>query len=122
MGMRIVWGLHDREQGGMLLALFEAENLLTQYRDNVLMRPWYDAITAPLGDFIPTGDDEADAQAHSLYLEQKEAIDNLLNIGYDRWRIDELNSSESRWYTKRYELWNSVPPNRDRLVIQFQAS
>ena len=117
--MRIVWGLHDRETN-QLVCLFENEPLLVQYRDYALLRPWYDEMTAVPGDFIPTGDDY-DENFKKLYDDVVAHREHLLDIGYERWRIDEVNSESPRFYAVKYELWNSVPPNRERLVIQFQA-
>jgi hypothetical protein len=121
MGMRIVWGLYDRDAiGDKLVALFENEPLLTQYRDYQLMRPYYDELVAHPGDYLPTGD-MYEEEFKKLYDEAVAQRERLLDIGYERWFIDELNSPEPRYYTKKHELWNSVPPNRNRLIIHFDA-
>lgn len=116
--MRIVWGLYDREQSNFLV-LFENQPLAEGYREQ-LLRPWYDALVATPDDFIPTGD-LYEEELKTLYDAAIAERERLLDIGYERWRIDELNSAEPRFYLRKHELWNSVPPNRERLVIQFQA-
>jgi hypothetical protein len=85
------------------------------------MRPWYDDLTAVPDAFVPTGNEQLDVIFQAQYNEAIAERDNLLNIGYDRWRIDELNSPNTRYVAEKYELWNSVPPNRERLVIHFDA-
>src|SRR6476660_848711 len=111
MAMRIVWALLDSERvGDQLVALFEAENLLDQYRDYCL-RKWYDELTAPgLYDTLP-GEDE-DPNADRL---------GLLNYGFDAWRNDQTYATNPRFRTQKYELWNSVPPNVERLVVHFDT-
>jgi hypothetical protein len=115
MGMRIVWGLWDNENNNTLVALFEAENLLDNYRDMIL-REAYDNATQPLPeDFIGT------PEAKQIYDAQVAERNHLLDLGYDRWRIDEINSKYPRFRKGRHELWNSVPPNVERLVIHFDT-
>lgn len=119
--MRIVWGLYDSETE-TLECLFEAENLLTNYRDDVLLKRWYDNMTKPVvrPEFYGVGeetlkflDDEADALRESL-----------LDVGYDRWRNDQIHPPTGalpRYITQKYELWNSVPPNPERLIVHFDT-
>ena len=114
--MRIVWGLYDNEQD-YLVCIFEAENLLVGYRDQ-LLRDWYDLVTKeiPERDYLP-GEELirfTDDQARN---ERK----YLLDLGYDRWRADQINMAYPRYQTKKYELWNSVPPNPERLVMHFDT-
>lgn len=111
--MRIVWGLYDTNFES-LVALFEAENLLVNYRDYCL-KQWYDEQTRPLpGDVLPGDNLEV--------LEDYEANrQRLLGLGYDRWRADQINDAYPRYVTKKYELWNSVPPNVERLVMHFDT-
>lgn len=113
MGMRIVWGLHDTnfEQ---LVALFEAENLLVNYRDYCL-KQWYDAQTKPLSEDLLPGED---LETREYYEANRQ---ELLDLGYDRWRADQINDRYPRFVTKKYELWNSVPPNVERLVMHFDT-
>ena len=114
MGMRIVWGLYDNERS-TLIALFEAENLLVNYREQ-LLRQAYDLATLPLAkDFVGT------ESAKIVYDAQVAEREQLLDIGYERWRNGEVNSDYPRFQTMRYELWNSVPPNPERLVIHFDT-
>ncbi len=114
--MRIVWGLYDNEQD-YLVCLFEAENLLVGYRDQ-LLRDWYDDVTRPIPDrdYLP-GDELA------KYTDEQNRAEGLflLEMGYDRWRADEINKPVPRYQTKKYELWNSVPPNPERLVWHFDT-
>lgn len=113
MGMRIVWGLFDTTFTEVV-ALFEAENLLTGYRDQ-LLRKYFDDMTKPVdSDTLPSSSDEQDdVDSYSLIREE------LLDKGYDRWRADEINSKYPRYLIQKYELWNSVPPNSDRIVVHF---
>lgn len=114
MGMRIVWGLHDDNFAGQLVALFEAENLLDGYRDYCL-RKWYDEQTVPLPlDVLPDEDQEARAGYEANRLD-------LINKGYDAWRADQIYTSYPRFRKEKYELWNSVPPNVERLVMHFDS-
>lgn len=112
--MRIVWGLRDTHTD-TLMVLFEAENLLVGYREQ-LLRPWYDALTAPVPvrDYLP-GDDPLRNMDDTDRAER----DSLLDIGFDRWRIDEINSPTTRFRTEKYELWDSTPPNVELLVWHF---
>jgi hypothetical protein len=111
--MRIVWGLHDTNFES-LVCLFEAENLLVNYRDYCL-KMWYDDQTKPLpSDELP-GDDLGQREDYAANRER------LLNLGYDRWRADQINDPYPRYVTKKYELWNSVPPNVERLVVHFDT-
>lgn len=115
--MRIVWGLHDLENESYLIALFEAENLLVGYREQ-LLREWFDQVTAPIPEreyfpgeeFLRAVDDEARALR-----------EEWLDLGYERWRNDEVNRDFPRYFVRRYELWNSVPPNPERLVMHFDT-
>jgi hypothetical protein len=120
MGMRIIWGLRDR-QDNKILCFFEDEFLLNQYRENFLMRPWFDDLTSSPDAFVPT-DDELDYLFEKTYEEAVAERDRLLDIGYERWRIDELNSPDARYVAEKYELWNSVPPNRDRVILHFDSA
>ncbi len=114
MGMRIVWGLYDNERS-TLVCLFEAENLLANYREQ-LLREAFDAATLPLpDDFLGT------PEAKVVYDAQVGERNDLLDIGYERWRNAEINSKFPRFQTVRYELWNSVPPNPERLIIHFDT-
>ncbi len=114
--MRIVWGLQDNEQD-YLICLFEAENLLVDYRDQ-LLRDWYDATTAPIPDqdYLP-----GDEVIKFVDDQRRAERDYLLNLGYDRWRADQINAATPRYQTVKYELWNSVPPNPERLVLHFDT-
>ena len=115
MGMRIVWGLHDSNYE-TLIALFEAENLLVDYRDQ-LLRKYYDEMTAPIDeDEIALSSEEQEALVETRALRER-----LLDHGYDRWRADAINASYPRYVTLKYELWNSVPPNPERLVMHFDS-
>lgn len=112
--MRIVWGLHDSNFADQLVCLFEAENLLDNYRD-YLLRKWYDEQTLPLPVDVLPGDDDDSRQAYA---------DNrleLLSKGFDAWRNDQVYSPYPRFVTKKYELWNSVPPNVERRVLHFDT-
>lgn len=121
MGMRIIWALFDTETG-VIECFFEAENLLVDYREQLLRR-WYDDMTRPVerpeGGYLPddqfmkTVDDEAE-----------QLRNDLLNIGYERWRNDQVfpSSGTPRYITQKYELWNSVPPNVERLVLHFDVA
>lgn len=115
MGMRIVWALWDTnfEQ---VVCLFEAENLLVAYRDQ-LLRKYYDEQTKPLPEdqIALSSDDQDDIDTYTLNRER------LLDLGYDRWRADEINAKYPRYVTMKYELWNSVPPNPERLVMHFDS-
>lgn len=112
--MRIIWGLYDNERD-TLIATFEAENLLTTYRD-LILRDAYDKATEPLPeDFI------GDEVAKQIYDAQVAEREHLLDIGYERWRNAEVNAKYPRFQTFRYELWNSVPPNVERLVVHFDT-
>lgn len=114
MGMRIVWGLYDNERS-TLVCLFEAENLLTDYREQ-LLREAFDLATQPVGDdYVGTSD------AKVIYDAQVAERERLLDLGYERWRNGEINSKYPRFQTVRYELWNSVPPNPERLVMHFDS-
>lgn len=119
--MRIVWGLHDRELNegsGGLMCLFETQDLLEHYRDDLLRR-WYDELTAPLPpDILPTdgttSEDRADAERRRT---------ELLNSGYDTWRGDQIYSDPyPRYLGLKYEMWNSVPPNAERLVLHMDVA
>ena len=115
MGMRVIWGLYDTnfEQ---FMAFFEAENLLVGYRDQVYRR-WYEELTAPIPeDNLPVSSDEQEEidKARALRLE-------LLDIGRERWTIDAQNATYPRFITVKHELWNSVPPNPERLVMHFDS-
>lgn len=114
--MRIVWGLLDN-QTGTLMALFEAENLLVDYRDQ-LLRKWYDEVTKPVEDrdYLP-----GDELQKSFDDAHREAREDWLDLGYERWRADEINSRDRRFIAQRYELWNSVPPNPERLIIHYDT-
>ena len=116
--MRIIWGLYDSEND-VIECFFEAENLLEDYREQ-LIRRWYDEMTAPVtrpeyyeSDIQKLIDDEA-----------VELRENLLDIGYDRWRNDQIHpptGTEARYQTEKYQLWNSVPPNPERLIVHFDT-
>lgn len=114
--MRIIWGLFDNENG-YHLAFFEAENLLVGYRDQ-LLRSWYDEMTkeVPTRDYLP-----GEEVYKFLDDTQRNARNHLLDLGYDRWRADEINKEFPRYQTRKYELWNSVPPNVERLVLHFDT-
>lgn len=114
MGMRIVWGLHDTNHGDQLVALFEAENLLDGYRDYCL-RKWYDEQTVALPlDVLPDeNQEERDGYASNRI--------DLITKGYDSWRSDQVYGPYPRFTKKKYELWNSVPPNVERLVMHFDS-
>jgi len=114
--MRIIWGLRDTESD-YLLCLFEAENLLVDYRDQLLRRV-YDSWTAdvPERDYLP-GDEQLKKNDDFLRAERE----RLLDMGYDRWRAADINSTLPHYKTERYELWNSVPPNPERLVMHFDT-
>lgn len=113
MPMRPVWALWDTNFEEVV-CIFEAENLLVQYRDS-LLRKYYDQMTAPVpsDELALTSDEQDELQTRRLLREK------LLDIGYDRWRADEINAPYPRYITKTYELWNSVPPNPERLVLHF---
>lgn len=113
--MRIVWGLHDSERvDDTLVALFEAENLLDNYRD-YLLRHWFDELTVlPSGDMLPTDEPEVKSQGDW-------APEALLNKGYDTFRSEQVYGPYPRFTKKKYELWNSVPPNVERLVVHFDT-
>jgi hypothetical protein len=114
MGMRIIWGLWDSEAAApYLMALFEAENLLVAYRDQ-LLRKWYDEQTVAL----PEDQLGATDPATEEYERNRQV---LLDYGYDRWRIDQINNRYPRFITVKYELWNSVPPNPERLIVHFDT-
>lgn len=114
MGMRIVWALYDTERDGVV-CLFEAENLLVGYREQ-LLREAYETATAELPeDFI------GDEAAMAVYTAQVAERNRLLDLGWERWRNGEVNSKYPRFVTQRYELWNSVPPNVERIIIHFDA-
>jgi hypothetical protein len=113
MGMRISWGLWDTEYND-IVALFEAQNLLEGYRDQ-LYRRWFDQQTIPISDDVLPDDDE------TALIEYKANREVLLGLGYERWRADQINAAYPRYITKRYELWNSVPPNPERLVMHFDT-
>lgn len=98
------------------MALFEAENLLVDYREQ-LLRKLYDELTRPL----PVWDNLGDPSVESVYNAQIAERNNLLDIGWERWRNGEVNSDTPRFATERYELWNSVPPNPERLVWHFDT-
>ena len=114
--MRIIWGLYDSETQ-TLEALFEAENLLVGYREQ-LLRKWYDDMTVPLiaRDYLP-GEEYIKALDDAHNAER----DRLLDLGYERWRNDQVNDAYPRYRTQKYELWNSVPPNVERLVLHFDT-
>lgn len=113
MAKRIVWGLYDTNYE-TLVCLFEAENLLVGYRDQ-LYRKWYEELTAPIpDDDLPVSSDEQD----QIDLARKIRTE-LLNLGRERWTIDQENADYPRWITKKYELWNSTPPNVERMTIHF---
>ncbi len=115
MGMRIIWGLFNNETD-TIIATFEAENLLVAYREQ-LLRKWYDDATRPLPvDSLPQ--DELGAELDAQYDAERE---RLLDLGWERWRNDEINSTHPLFQTQKYELWNSVPPNPERLVIHFDS-
>lgn len=115
--MRIVWGLHDLENDSMLIALFEAENLLSDYREQ-LLRDWYEQVTAPLpeGEYLP-----GDEVVRTIDDEARALREEWLNLGYDRWRNDRVYEDFPRYFVRRYELWNSVPPNPERLIWHFDT-
>lgn len=121
MGMRLVWGLRDTETG-VLEALFEAENLLDQYRE-MLLRRWYDDMTRPVvrpeEGYLPE-----DQGARTIDDKAEQLRNDLLNIGYERWRNDQVfpTAGAPRYITEKYELWNSVPPNVERLVMHFDVA
>ena len=113
--MRIVWGLYDTNFEE-LICVFEAENLLVGYRDQ-LYRRWYDELTAPIpDDDLPVSSDEQDEIDKA-----RSTREELLNLGRERWTIDRQNELYPRYVTKKYELWNSVPPNPERLVMHFDT-
>lgn len=112
--MRIVWGLHDSEraEGDTLVALFEAENLLDGYRDYCL-RNWYDELTQPNDRDILPGEGYDDGQPDSRSV--------LLDKGYDSFRSEQVYGPYPRFTKKKYELWNSVPPNVERLIVHYDT-
>lgn len=120
MGMRIIWGLYDSENE-TIECFFEAENLLVDYRER-LIRDWYDQMTKPVerpeGGYLPE-----DALAKTIDDEADQLRNDLLDIGYERWRNDQVFPSGGlpRFQTQKYELWNSVPPNPERLIVHFDA-
>ncbi len=103
-----MWGLFDNE-ADHLVCLFEAESLLTGYR-KILLDRWWDELTAPVPlDTLP-GDD------WSEYGRDRET---LLDLGQERWYNQQVNAVFPRYSTMKYELWNSVPPNIERLVMHL---
>lgn len=117
MGMRLVWGLRDTYTD-TLVCLLEAENLLDAYRE-MLLRRWYDEVTAPLParDYLP-GVDDFQRELDEAYNEERQA---MLSQSYDFWRNNQTYGDDRRYVTEKYELWNSVPPNVERLVVHFDS-
>jgi len=114
--MRIIWGLYDTEQG-YLIACFEAENLLIGYRDQLLL-DWFDEVTKPVPDrdYLP-----GDEVIKFVDDQRRAEREYLLGLGYDRWRAGQINLTNPRYRIDKYELWNSVPPNPERLVMHFDT-
>lgn len=113
MGMRIVWGLYDNETS-TLICLFENQPLLEGYRE-ILLRKWWEDMTKPVPEDVLPGDQNTTLLAAATLREA------LLTKGYDTWRNDEVYSNYPRYQTQKYELWNSVPPNVERLVVHFDS-
>lgn len=116
--MRIIWGLYDSETE-TIECFFEAENLLVDYREQILRR-WYDDMTKPVvvPEYYENDEQRLLDDAAIAYRNE------LLNIGYDRWRNDQVfppDGTTPRYLTQKYELWNSVPPNVERLIVHFDT-
>lgn len=118
--MRIIWGLYDSENE-IIECFFEAENLLEDYREQLLRR-WYDQMTKPV--VVPELPYEDGSLQKLIDDEAIELRDNLLNLGYERWRNDQVHppmGTDPRYQTEKYQLWNSVPPNPERLIVHFDT-
>lgn len=116
--MRIIWGLYDTENE-IIECFFEAENLLEDYREQLLRR-WYDQMTKT----VVTPDFYENEVLKAIDDEAIELRDSLLSVGYERWRNDQVHppvGTESRYQTEKYQLWNSVPPNPERLILHFDS-
>jgi len=110
MARRLIWGLYDSHRMEVL-CFFEAENLLVGYRE-LLLRAWWDSLTRPFGpDTIVTL-----AVSEDIYNDER---DVLLDLGWERWRNAEVNKTPTaqRYQTRLYELWNSTPPNVERVPL-----
>lgn len=108
--MRIVWGLFDNETD-QLVCLFEAESLLTDYR-KILLDRWWSEITKPAPEDTLPGED------WTVYNAERDA---LLDVGQERWYNGQVNAKYPRYSILKIELWNSVPPNVERLVLHFDT-
>lgn len=118
--MRIIWGLYDSETE-TIECFFEAENLLEDYREQLLRR-WYDQMTKPVD--APLSYDDFRPMQKLIDDEAIELRNQLLDLGYERWRNDQIHpplGTDSRYQTEKYQLWNSVPPNPERLIVHFDT-